>query len=218
MLAFATAATVGADAQSADDWELKISDDVAGIKVFYQTNSRGYVEFRGVTQVRSSLGAFVALFRDVENMPTWVYRTKKVTTLKTVSDTEVYAYTVSEMPWPLDDRDSIVRTTLSQDAKTLAITIRGSAVPDYIPVARGYVRMPVVESFWRFTPLNKGVVEVEFQGYGDPGGNLSSAVPKWITRLTLYEAPQQTLLGLQKVIARLDYQSQTFEFVREPGK
>jgi hypothetical protein len=122
------------------------------------------------------------------------------------------------MPWPLDYRDSIVRTTLSQDAKTLAVTIRGSAIPDYIPVARGFVRMPVVESFWRFTPLTQGVVAVEFQGYGDPGGNLSSAVPTWITRLTLYEAPYETLLGLQKAIDRPDYQSQTFEFVREPDK
>jgi hypothetical protein len=78
--------------------------------------------------------------------------------------------------------------------------------------------MPVVESFWRFTPLREGVVEVVFQGYGDPGGSLSSDFLKWVIRLSLWEAPFQTLLGLRSAISRPEYQSRTFDFIREPGQ
>ncbi len=208
----------GANARSASDWELKITDAEAGINVYYRTNERGYTEFRAVTQVSSSLGAFVGLFREVDNMPNWVYRTEKVERLKMVGDTEAYAYTINKMPWPLNDRDSIVRSTLSQDPNTLVVTIVGSAVPDYAPRNSQYVRMPVVESFWRFTPLKAGLVEVVFQGYGDPGGSLSSGFLEWITRLSLLEAPYQTLLGLQKVIVRPEYQARKFDFIREPGR
>jgi len=218
VLAAAIALIGNPNARGASDWDLKISDTEAGIKVYYRTNQNGYTEFRAVTRVRSSLGAFVGLFRDVDNMPNWVYRTKKVQTLTIPGATEAYAYTISEMPWPLDDRDSIVRSTLSQDPATLAITIYGSAVPDYLPRDSRYVRMPVVESFWRFTPVTEGLVEVEFQGYGDPGGNLSSGFLNWVVRVSLWEAPYQTLLGLQRAVPLPEYQSRTFDFVREPGR
>jgi hypothetical protein len=210
-------ATGTSDAQEHDAarWEHNFRDDIADIDIYYQTNQRGYVEFRGITRVRSSLGAFVAVFLDVEKMPAWVYRAKKVTTLAVISKTDIYAHTLNAMPWPLDDRDALVRTTLSQNPRTLAITITSSGVPDYLPELAHSVRIPVAESFWRFTPLDEGMVEIEFQGYGEPGGALSSIVPHWMIRLLLFEVPYQTLIGLKKVIVQTHYQAQIFDFVDE---
>jgi len=201
----------------ADRWEKRISDSETDIQVSYRATG-GYTEFRAVTHVKSRLSAFVALFRDTDRMPEWVYRTRKAKTLEKISETEVYAYTVSEMQWPLLDRDAIVHTTLSQDPQSLAITIRGRAAPHYRPENKGYVRMKIVESLWSFTPTGPGSVEVVFQGYGDPGGNLSTSIAKWFIDLALWEAPYYTLLGLQKVISRDAYQSATYGFVREPGE
>jgi len=203
---------------SAGDWSLKMSDPAEDIQVYYRTTDGGYIEFKAITHVKSHLSAFVALFRDVDSMPAWVYRTKKAETLRTVSDTEVYARTVNDMPWPLADRDAVVRSILLQDPKTLAITIKGSAAPNYLPRSKEHVRMPVVESHWSFTPLESGAIEVVFQGYGDSGGNLSSGVLKWFVDLALWEAPYQTLLGMRKMIFRDAYQSASYTFIREPEK
>jgi hypothetical protein len=198
------------------EWQVDAAHTSADIQIYSRTNENGYPEFRGVTKIKSRLSAFVALFRDVDNMPKWAYRIKKVQQLQSISDTEVYAYTVNSLPLPLYDRDSVVRSILSQDRNTLKVTIRGSAVPDYLERDDRYVRMPVVESFWTFTPLDDGLVEVVFQGYGDPGGNLSSGLLAWFVRISLSEAPYSTLREMRKVISRSDYQSSTFSFIREP--
>jgi hypothetical protein len=81
-----------------------------------------------------------------------------------------------------------------------------------------YVRMPVVESFWRFTPLGDGVVEIEFQGYGDPGGNLSYGPLKWFAQHAIWEAPYRTLLGMRAAIGDAAYQSASFRYVVEPAR
>jgi hypothetical protein len=217
LAALIAAGLLPSGAARADEWQLKIEDAQADIRVYYRTHESGFTEFRAVTHVRSQLSGLVALFRDVDTMPEWVYRNRKAATLTRISDTEVYAYTVSEMQWPLKDRDAVVHTTLSQDPETLAVTIRGRGVPGHIPENEAYVRMRAVESFWRFTPSGSGMVEVVFQGHGDPGGNLSSGLLQWVTRLVLWEAPFYTLLGLQKVVFRDAYQAGSFDFIREPA-
>jgi hypothetical protein len=202
---------------AASDWELRVDDRQAGIEVFSRINERGYPEFRAVTKIRSTLGAFVAMFKDVDNMPNWVHRTRKVEKLKEVSEKEVYAYTVNVLPLPLYDRDAIVHTLVSQDSETLKVTVKGSAAPDYAPQDKRYVRMPVVESLWTFTPLGGGMVEVAFQGYGDPGGSLSTAFLKWFVRLSVTEAPYDTLLHMRNAVTRPEYQSARYSFIREPA-
>lgn len=202
-------------ASAAGDWVLKVADSEADIQVFSRVNERGYAEFRGVTKVRSTLGAFVALFKDLDHMPDWAYRIRKAERLKVVSDTETYAYTVNAMPPPLYDRDAVVHTVISQDAATLKVTFRNTGVPDYAPKDDRYVRMPVVASLWTFTPLGAGMVEVVFEGYGDPGGTLSSGLLAWFVRLTLSEAPYQTMLHLKEFVVRPEYQAARYSYVKE---
>jgi hypothetical protein len=203
-------------ASAADDWQLKVADAEAGIQVFSRVNERGLPEFRGVTRVQSRLGAFVALFKDLERMPEWAYRIRKAERLKVLSETESYAYIVNSLPLPLYDRDVIVHSTIRQDAATLQVTFRGSGVPDFAPRDERYVRMPVVESSWTFTPLADGMVEVVFQGYGDPGGSLSSVLLAWFVRLSISEAPYQTMLEMKKRVSRPEYQAARYPFIREP--
>src|SRR5260221_3028498 len=149
-------------ASAAGDWELKVADKEAGIQVFSRVNEQGYPEFRGVTRVQSRLSAFVALFKDLDRMPEWAYRIRKAERLKAISETESYAYTVNSLPLPLYDRDVIVHSTIAQDPGTLKVTFHGSAAPDYVPRNERYVRVPVVESSWTFTPLGPGMGEVGF--------------------------------------------------------
>lgn len=203
---------------AASDWELKVSDKEADIQVFSRVNERGYAEFKGVTRVQSRLSAFVALFKDLDRMPEWAYRIRKAERLKVISETESYAYTINALPLPLHDRDVIVHSKISQDAGTLQVIFRGSGAPDFAPRDERYVRMPVVESSWTFTPLASGMVEVVFQGHGDPGGALSSGLLAWFVRLSISEAPYQTMLQMKKLVALPEYQVARYPFIREPGQ
>lgn len=201
---------------AADDWQLKVADREAGIEVFSRVNDQGYPEFKGVTRVRSRLSAFVALFKDLERMPEWAFRVRRAERLKVISETESYIHIVNSLPLPLYDRDVIVHSLLTQDAGTLQLTFRGSGVPDFAPRDERYVRMPVVESSWTFTPLADGMVEVVFQGHGDPGGSLSSVLLAWFVRLSISEAPYQTMLQMKKRASLPEYQAARYPFIREP--
>src|SRR5260221_2690649 len=203
-------------ASAAGDWELKVADKEAGIQVFSRVNEQGYPEFRGVTRVQSRVGAFVGLFKGLERMPEWAYRIRKAERLKVISETESYAYTVNSLPLPLYDRDVIVHSTITQDAGTLQVTFRGSGVPDFAPRDERYVHMAVVESSWTFRALADGMVEVVFQGYGDPGGSLSSVLLAWFVRLSISEAPYQTLLQMKRLISTPEYQAARYPFITEP--
>jgi hypothetical protein len=202
-------------AGAASDWQLKVADTEAGIEVFSRVNEQGYPEFRGVARVQSRLSAFVALFKDLERMPDWAFRVRKAERLKVVSETESYVHIVNSLPLPLYDRDVVVHSTITQDAGTLQLIFRGTGVPDIAPPVERYVRMPVVESSWTFTPLADGMVEVVFQGHGDPGGSLSSVFLAWFVRLSISEAPYQTMLEMKKRVTRPEYQAARYPFVRE---
>jgi hypothetical protein len=204
--------------QAYEGWDLVNSDAREDIVVYARKAESGLVEFRGVTRARSPLAAFVALFEDVDNMPNWVDRTERVEVLERVSETEVIARTVNSAPWPLKQREVVVRSRIEQDPQTLAVTISGQGEPGYLPEDEQYVRVPTMVSLWRFTPQPDGEVEVVFQGYADPGGSVPTAVYNWLARNMLWSTPYRTLKGLKEWIGRPEYRESRISFITEPAR
>jgi hypothetical protein len=205
----------------AGDWELVKEDEGNDIVVYYRTLELGNVEFRGITHLRTSLSSFIALLKDFETLPEWAYRTDKVVTLKQNSNTESYVYTIHPMPWPFMPRDSILLSHIDQNPQTFAVTVKGRAVPDYIPLNDDYVRISSGESFWQLTPIGEGTLEVVFQGYGEPGGSFSesvftSAIFRSLVKIYLWKLPYKTLKGMRHHIQNEKYQKQRFNFIQEP--
>jgi len=201
---------------SAEEWTLRRHDPELDVIVHDRGMPQGYREFRGVTHVESRLSAFVAMLQDVERMPEWLYRVERVVTIDEVGPLENYSYTVISLPWPFRDRDSIVHAILSQDPATQEITLRASAVPDHLPSEKGYIRMPLIESLWRFTPLADGRTRVEFSGHADPGGRLSSGLLATFQSKLIWQSPYNTLRNLHGIIGRPEYQAAEYAFIEEP--
>ena len=205
----------------AGDWQLVKKDDANDILVYYRTLESSNVEFRGITHLRASLSSFIALLKDFETLPEWAYRTDKVVTLKQTSQTEAYVYTIHPMPWPFMPRDSVLLSHIYQNPQTLAVTVKGHAVPDYIPLNDHYVRISSGESFWQLTPMGEGTIEVVFQGYGDPGGSFSesvftSAIFRSLVKLYLWKLPYKTLKRMRHHIQSERYHKKRFNFIQEP--
>jgi hypothetical protein len=203
-------------AMSEEDWTLRRQDVELDVTVHDRSTPDGYREFRGVTHVQSRLSAFVALLHDSARMPEWLYRAERVETIEEVSATENYSYAVISLPWPFRDRDSIVHAVMKQDPVTQELTLRATAVPDYLPSVKGYIRMPLIESMWRFTPLADGRTRVEFSGYADPGGKLSSGLLATFQSKLIWQSPYNTLRNLHKVIAAPRYQAAEYAYIEEP--
>lgn len=201
----------------AGDWRRELVDAANAIVVETRLRDDGYSEFRGTTRVSSTLTGLVALMRDVEHMPQWVYRTSAARILEVVSERELIIYSVARTIWPFNDRDLVTRTRLQQDSQSLQVAIDGESVPDLVPHDPDLVRVPYLRSQWVFKPVADGEVEVSFSGYGDGGGLLSTGLLNWFSRRVLAEAPHQTLLGLRAAIGRAEYQRASLPYVLEPG-
>lgn len=205
----------------AGDWELVKKDEGNDIVVYYRTLEAGNVEFRGITHLHTSLSSFIALLKDFETLPEWAYRTDKAVTLKQNSNTEAYVYTIHPMPWPFMPRDSVLLSHIEQNPQTFVVTVKGRAVPDYIPLKNDHIRISSGESFWQLTPVGEGTLEVVFQGYGEPGGSFSesvftSAILRSLVKIYLWKLPYQTLKGVRHYVQNKKYHTKRYHFIQEP--
>jgi len=199
-----------------EPWKLDLVDAENSIEIHTRHREDGFVEFQGITRLNTSLSSLVALLRDVERLPRWSYRTSLAMELERVSARERIVYTVARLPWPFKDRDLVVRSRLQQDPVSLAVIVTAQALPDYMPEDPAYVRVPFLDSSWTFLPLDDGIVEVRFRGYGDGGGSLSRGFFNWFSALVVSEAPHQTLIGLRRMVRQQQYQRASISIIREP--
>ena len=216
LVPIAALALLAAPPAPGQEWTLVREDSRRDIVVYERARPDGYLEFRGVTHVESRLSAFVALFDDFEAAPDWLYRTREITLIERLSDTESYVHSINAMPWPLKDRDIVLHSRRAQDPETYVLSANAVGVPDYLPVDENYVRMPVIESSWTFTPLGDGRTQVDFRGFADPGGGVSSGMLARFQEMFISQAPYRSLRGLREVIGEAKYQSAEYAFVEEP--
>ena len=175
-----------------DSWTLLREEDQVSVYSHDVTDS-DFDESFAQTVVKAPLSALVALIMDGDNYAQWINKVDESRRVASVSPTEVYTYTYSDAPWPVDDRDAVVLSRVEQDSKTGIVTIRSRAVPDHLPTVDGVVRVPYVSSSWILTPLTTGGVEVSYRVHNDPGGEL----PSWLTNSLASDQPYYTLINLR---------------------
>ena len=189
-------------------WVLQKNEN--GIAVYTRIHADSPIkEVRVVNCVRSSLSSIVALMMETTNYPNWIYGCIESTSLKVISDKELYNYQVSDLPWPMSDRDVICHFVMSQDSVTGIVTLIKTGIPNYIPEKKSMVRLPHYDSEYRLTPFSKDSVRVELELSIDPGGNL----PAWIINTNLVTGPFKTTEAMIKLLP--SYQQTTYSFIRE---
>jgi hypothetical protein len=166
-------------------------------------------EIEGVVRVRATLNALMALLKDADFNRHWVYRSSGASVLQDSGYTQAYVYGVVDAPFPMSDRDTVVRFDYQQDPITKAITIAITNFPDFIPEKEGLIRVPKIGGYWRLKPEADGWVEVSYQVYGDPGGWL----PVWVANRAAVVSVQETLRNMISVVSR--YEGVRSEFVEE---
>jgi hypothetical protein len=78
---------------------------------------------------------------------------------KTMSDTVLWKL---QLPPPFSPRETVIRSQVFQDPKTKAVTVDVMAAPNSTPRNAGSVRLTHLQNRWRYTPVGKGEVEIEF--------------------------------------------------------
>ena len=146
-------------------------------------------EIRGVTRLKAPLNAVMALLKDADFNHQWVYRSGGARILEEHGYEQAYVYGIVDAPWPMQDRDTVVRFDYRQDPETGEIVITINNFPDFIPPEENYVRVPDFGGFWALRPEPHGWVEVTYQVYGDPGG----LIPVWLANFAAVTSVTRTL-------------------------
>ena len=167
-------------------------------------------EIKGTTRLKASLAATMALLKDAPYNHHWVYRSGGARILEQTGYAQAYVYGIVDAPWPMHDRDTVVRFDYTQDPQTGIITIDITNFPDFIPPEESLVRVPDFGGFWRLQPEGDGWIAVTYQVYGDPGGS----IPVWIANYAAALSVTRTLQNMTSAVR--EYAGTTSAEVAEP--
>ncbi len=201
----------------ADGWREVARDDDGSVIVSLRPGPRGTSEFLGVTRMRTSLSALVALLLDRNKAHEWSYGVRRAETIS-VDDDNRHGVTriLTRMPPLVADRDVVFEWRIEQEADG-TVVVTSQARSGLAPEDPDYVRMPAMVSQWRFRPLESGFVEVRFQGHGHLGGAFTSPPLEAIANQLAWKAPFETLRSMQGAVAAPAYRDARVEFIREPA-
>lgn len=179
-------------AVAADDWQV-VSHETGLTLYTRSVPGQALKDFRGVLRVRAPLREVLRTLVDVDAMPQWFFNMQEARLLDIGGAQGTHLYFVIKGFWPVSDRDAVLQLQMSQDPKTLAVTLSGTAAPDYYPLMRERVRIPQLLSSWTVTPLSATETEMRFDGHADPGGS----IPLWVANLVVVQLPKVTLHKLR---------------------
>lgn len=181
--------------QSTIDWNLV--REVDNIKVYTRTSEKSDVkEIRIESFFNTDISTFVNLLKNPYRYTEWVYKCTESRRLETVSEDEFYYYIVTDLPFPVNDRDMIVITKSWIDEADGSINSFSESKPEYLPEDDEYIRVPFYESSWKISATDQNSLFVEYQSITDPGGSL----PIWMVNLAITSGPLKTMQALRELL------------------
>lgn len=186
-----------AGALAAPGWEVVEQTD--GITVWTrEAPDRDLPLLRGAVILEASPHDVLAVITDVERSDEWLRDCAEARVLSRRGEHDYVAYNRTSVPWPLSDRDAVVRTRAAP-MKAGEILVRFQAVEHpAAPIDDDLVRMERIRGLWRLTARPNGRTRVEYVVDVDPGGNF----PAWLSRSASLDFPRDTLHRLRKQVRR----------------
>lgn len=183
------------------DWELVKSQN--GIHIYKRSvEGSSLKELKVISTFQSSLTGFVSFIQDIPAQSSYMYNCNHSKVLKEINDRELIFYQQLKAPWPFSDRDGIYHQVIEQDPVTRMITIRSTAMSEYLPQKKGFIRVPKMRCSWILKPNARGTIDSEYYFYGEPGGTL----PTWLINMFIAEAPYKTQVKIHELIKQKKYQ------------
>lgn len=176
-------------------WQLKKKTE--GISVYTRkVEGSSILEFKGDMTVNAPMAKIIPLFEDVKGLTSWYYQCTHSELIKDEGPQNKIIYIVLHFPWPVTERDSVFRRSKSTDEKNSSISYSLQALPKLLPVKKGKIRVPMINSLWRFTSLPDGKTEIYFRQHSNAGGS----VPAFLVNAMSVDTPFNSLKTLRQLI------------------
>ena len=174
-------------------WQLKSTSD--GISIYTRkVEGSKILEFKATTVINASINKIIPIFEDVPNLSSWYYQCTHSKLVKDEGAQDKIIYIVLHLPWPVAQRDSVFKRSKSVDGENINYTIE--ALPDFLPVKKGKIRVLMINSHWNFKSLPDGKTEIYFQQHSNPGGS----IPPFLVNAMAIDTPQNSLKALRDLV------------------
>lgn len=203
-------------AARADDGGWAHDATESGVVVTTRTEpGRGLPVFRGVTTVDAGQYEILAVLDDIGHFTDWMAECKGARILKQVSEFERVEYNRTNAPWPVSDRDTVIRSWIEASttkretwARFQSVSWPGTGAVD------GVVRMPRLRGYYHLQAVDDTHTRVTYQVDADPGGML----PDWLVKRTSRRLPIDTLIGLRRQVNKTRGRYEAFMKRYDPAK
>jgi len=200
----------------ADDSGWRPDATEKGVVVTTKTEpGRSLPMFRGVGTIDAGVFEILAVLDDLPHFTDWMADCIGARVVKQVNEFERVEYNRIAAPWPVSDRDTVVRSWVEASLSKGEIWARFESVgvAGAGPVS-GVVRMPRLAGFYHLEAVDAAHTKVTYQVDADPGGML----PEWLVKLTSRKIPIETLVGLRKQVAKTRGHYEEFLKRYDPSK
>lgn len=185
-----------------NNWNL--IKDKKGIQIYSRPNPGSQIkEFMGTTVMNVGIEVVLGLLRDPGDQPKWMDRCAEGRMVKKFNEFEFIIYNVTDLPWPMSDRDVVIRQSTRVDKKGRVIT-KFSSTPDdatWVPRSEETVRMMNLKGSWTLESLDINITKVTYVIKTDIGGS----IPKWMANYASRFIPFNTLASIKELVKLPEY-------------
>jgi hypothetical protein len=182
---------------SQTDW--KLTKNKEGIRVYQRDmNNSDFKSIKVECTLQGNFDKLISIISNVNGYKDWVYNNKAASLLKRVSAYEFYYYTEAYLPWPLDNRDAAMHTTIIKDSVNRFLKINSVAVPNFIAQKSGKVRIRKSTINWYVTRASSNAIQIVYTFETDPGGN----VPSWLVNSFADKGPYESFKKLAELLKK----------------
>tara|TARA_B100000214_G_scaffold301192_1_gene231543 strand:+ start:730 stop:1464 length:735 start_codon:yes stop_codon:yes gene_type:complete len=201
LLVFAVAASARAELPTETDeqWTLRKEADHIRVYTIEQPDS-SFKAFKAVAVLDAPIENLMAVMANPGSCVEWVHNCSESYAFGDGEFHDRFAYSVNDMPWPVTDRDYVLRIRTRGDRASGEIVMDLNAMPDQRAESSSRVRVDRSDTLYRFTPEGEKTRMVWVQ-HTDPNGSL----PGWLVNSLLVDIPVRSMEELERVANRDKY-------------
>lgn len=153
--------------------------------------------FRGQATIKGSVLHVLAIVLDTAKSTKWVRGADGIEIIKNLDDRTQYLHMFTDLPWPIRDRDMVMKRSVEVLAQGTEFRIRYACAPDIRKEGRA-MRVTTCDTHFTLKGVDADKTYVDYQVHLDPGGGL----PSWAIRYLEKRVTVDTIYKLERQVRR----------------
>lgn len=194
MVAALVVASMGALAHASEDDGFRVVASKRGITVSVRDEpGRGLPSFRGQGTIEGDVLYVLSAVLDTEGALAWAEGTDQMSMLQELGPRQHLIYSHTSTPWPVKDRDMIMKRKVEVVEPGEAFRLRLDCVKEGKKPIKGCIRIHDCSSEFMLRKVDAEHTSIDYQVRIDPKGIL----PKWFVAWSVRRVPFDTLVNLE---------------------